>query len=353
MKKIVTNTIFCIMVLLMFQQNAVLYAADTVKVSAAYETIEQLDDKNYIIPVYIVGNPGIMGFRINIKYDSNCILIHSVSRGKITSEGNFNTSANHDEENGFISVLWNATENISGDGTLMYLCVSMIDSSAETLNMDITFSQEDTFNEAWEDVFLDCYGIRFPVKKSVDSDKNSDDLHQESGDLKEDLTNEGDNDIEEVTCKDYVADTVPDEVMHAEEEKTYLDDAKKEVRSLSAASDIGEETIKKVLARKMKQYGISSVDELNEEQTEEFWNSVGDDLIDIEGVDEEIIKDIDVSKLAENVTVSDEEIQNADLSVKPAKKASVKRFYVYLGIGAALMIIAVSVVFIRMKRRKD
>ena len=92
MKKVGIYAIVCIMSLLIFTKGMISYAADTVIVSAAYETIEQVNSNNYIIPVYILNNPGIMGFRVDLSYDSDKIQLDAISRGKITEKGNFNSN---------------------------------------------------------------------------------------------------------------------------------------------------------------------------------------------------------------------------------------------------------------------
>ena len=57
MKKVGIYAIVCIMSLLIFTKGMISYAADTVIVSAAYETIEQVNSNNYIIPCLLYTSP--------------------------------------------------------------------------------------------------------------------------------------------------------------------------------------------------------------------------------------------------------------------------------------------------------
>ena len=151
--------------------------------------------------------------------------------------------------------------------------------------------------------------------------------------------------------KAYVDGLVPNEVCSNETEKKFLDTAKKEEFSVEAISEIGEEKVKNSLARKMKEYGISSTDDLESDQKDRFWNAVGNDLIQIEGVDKQTIEKIDVSKLAENITVTDEDISKADLTVKPIKNNIFKSKGFYVSIVVLLIVLVLFVVFLKRRRK--
>jgi|UniRef100_UPI003FEFC747 hypothetical protein len=343
MKKVGIYAIVCIMSLLIFTKGMISYAADTVIVSAAYETIEQVNSNNYIIPVYILNNPGIMGFRVDLSYDSDKIQLDAISRGKITEKGNFNSNIQSAVGSEYVSVYWNSTENVIGDGTIMYLCATIVDSDITTLDMVITYSQEDTFNEKWEDVILECHSITFPLKEEK-TDITSEEEYENTAIEQTEIS-------EYIDSKAYVDGMVPDEVRNDETEKKYLEAAKKEGFSVEAISEIGEDKVKNSLARKMKEYGVSSIDDLETDQKEKFWNAVGNDLVQIEGVDKKTIEKIDVSKLAENITVTDEDISNADLNAKPIKNNIFKNKGFFAGIIVFLIALILFVVFLKRRRK--
>lgn len=345
MKKLGTYAILCIMSLLFFTKGIISYAADTVSVSVAYETIKQVNENNYIIPVYILNNPGIMGFRVDLSYDRDKIQIDAISRGKITEEGNFNSSNLSAVSDGYVSVYWNSTEDVAGDGTIIYLSVTIIDPDTTSLDMGITYSQEDTFNEKWENVALECHSMQFPLKGEQEEDVTSETKND---------TSEGQDDVlEYMDTKPYVDGLVPEVIRNDEKEKECLEKAEKEGFSVEAIPEIGEDKIKNSLARKMKEYGITSIDELEADQKEKFWNVVGEDLIQIEGVDKKIIEKVDMPKLAENITITDEDIMNADLSAKSNKNKIFTSMGFYVGIGILLIVVIVFIVSKKRRRKAD
>ena len=114
-------------------------------------------DETVLIPVNIKDNSGIMGFKITVEYPSDIIEIISVSRGSITSSGNFNTNLGTSAD--VFDVLWNNVEDITDDGTLFVIAATAKKQIKDETIIRISFSQPDTFNESWEDVQLKCENI--------------------------------------------------------------------------------------------------------------------------------------------------------------------------------------------------
>lgn len=159
MKKFLT-LIICI--LLYFGINISALAAENFHVFS--EKASLIKDSTVYVPVKIENNKGIMGFRINLKYSEKDIKIMSVSKGTVVKNGNFNTSYTS-SSNGSFDVVWNYTENVSDDGTVFVLGIKAI-RFFEKSSIAISFSQEDTFNEKWEDVTLDCSDINLSCLKN-------------------------------------------------------------------------------------------------------------------------------------------------------------------------------------------
>lgn len=368
MKKTVTYIVICVLALLVYGNKYIAYAVDSVKVSTAYESIEQLDGQSYIVPIYIVNNPGIMGFRIDINYDPESVKINTISNGKITSAGNFNTNISTSGNDGYVSVWWNSTDNVQGDGSIMYINATVVDAECNVLNLNISYSQEDTFNSEWNDVVLDCYSVSYNVGENGEDDISTtttvtegtteqtqatdDQVGTESTTLEstESFENE-DSSVEEAAYKKYEDGTVPKNVISDDGEQTFISNAKKAAGSVAELDDIGEDAFKRAVARRMKEYNIKDVQELDEEKRYEFWNSVNDDLIDIEGVDEKKLADIDIAKLADSIVITDDDIKAADLSVKPkSKKSSSKGIFIWIE-AVAIIVIFGAVVVIKRRRR--
>ena len=114
------------------------------------------------IPIAISDNPGLMGFKINVKYDSKVLTPISVEKGGVISSGSFDHNCG--SENGTFDVIWNSSENMTDNGELIYLefYVSDVVKITET-TIQISYSQQDTFNEDWEDIVLICPDIKVTI----------------------------------------------------------------------------------------------------------------------------------------------------------------------------------------------
>ncbi|MCM1284758.1 MAG: hypothetical protein NC213_09115 [Acetobacter sp.] len=110
-----------------------------------------------LIPVNIKNNSGIMGFKMTVEYPSECLSIKSVTKGSVTSGGNFNH--NLGLKDGKIDIVWNSIEDVKKDGSIFVLGVELEKEITDDIVIKLLFSQEDTFNEAWEDVTFDCKNI--------------------------------------------------------------------------------------------------------------------------------------------------------------------------------------------------
>lgn len=97
-----------------------------------------------------------MGFKITLNYDKAVLSSPRITAGDITEKGMINDSVGVSTE-GTVDIVWNTTENVCGDGTLVTLSFT-VDKPENTV-IKINYSQPDTFNEAWEDVELKCSDI--------------------------------------------------------------------------------------------------------------------------------------------------------------------------------------------------
>lgn len=111
------------------------------------------------VPICIKNNTGIMGFRITVNYDNSVFGSPSVENGNILSSGNLNDSIS-DKNNNSFDVVWNNAENIYDDGIIFYVKLK-VDENAKPgkYTIRLSYSQQDTFNEKWEDVDLNCSDI--------------------------------------------------------------------------------------------------------------------------------------------------------------------------------------------------
>lgn len=126
------------------------------------------------VPVYIGENSGIMGYKINVLFDSTVLTLMSVSCGNDYMGGMFNYSIT----DGVVSVVWNNAQNISGTGVLFTLTFEKIDDAVLETIISLDYSQDDTFNENWDSVALDCSDIEIPLTNvsNICGDVNTDEL---------------------------------------------------------------------------------------------------------------------------------------------------------------------------------
>ena len=138
------------------------------------------------IPIVIENNQGIIGFRITVKYDESQIRFTDVYRGNVTEKGLFNNNINMAPES--FDVLWSYTEDVSENGTIFELVGKTSEDLRDDVVVEISYSQEDTFNEKMEDVLLQCKDVTL-VYDEKEKDKVLEDEHQPSSDAQEYVDN--------------------------------------------------------------------------------------------------------------------------------------------------------------------
>lgn len=106
------------------------------------------------VPVYISENDGIMGFRISIAYDPEVLRPSSVE-GKI---GKGNLQDNIGVHPGSVDIIWNYSEDDFFEGEMLLIEFEVLTNSFTVTDINISYSQDDTFNESYEDVTLLCTG---------------------------------------------------------------------------------------------------------------------------------------------------------------------------------------------------
>lgn len=150
-KKIISLLLALIITLsLSFNVNA----TESMKISSESDCFVVTPGDSISVPLYIKNNSGIMGFKIGVKYPSNVLSDPSAKKAGFLKNGNFVDSI-CESTSGFFEVLWTGSSDIHGEGELFVLnfVVSEFAVSGE-YNISFTYSQDDTFNEKWEDVSL-------------------------------------------------------------------------------------------------------------------------------------------------------------------------------------------------------
>lgn len=109
------------------------------------------------IPVKIENNTGIMGFSIDVSYDSSVLTPVSVEGSEILI-GMLNDSIETSDAGSFI-VLYTGSENFNSDGILFTLKFSANDKASGNVSVNLSYSQEDTFDESYHNAMLNCEAI--------------------------------------------------------------------------------------------------------------------------------------------------------------------------------------------------
>lgn len=157
------SVIFC----LEFNFIASASSASVVKVSSDSNSAQA--GKTVKVPIYLKNNNGIIGFKLILKYDSSLLAPVSVENGLIN--GGLQDNIEGDSVPGEFCVYWAGTENVYDDGIWLYLNFE-VNSRARSQNttVKVSYSQEDTFNEDFEDVIFDCQSIEIGIVNSSYSD---------------------------------------------------------------------------------------------------------------------------------------------------------------------------------------
>lgn len=136
-----------------------------IKPSATSEIAEVYADDvsaNYndeiTIPIMIDNNHGIMGYRLDFKYDSALLQpISAISGNDFVNNGQFNDSIGI--KDGEFKVLWNNVDEKYSNGILLSLTFKVLTDEKTDTVISMTYSQPDTFNEKYEDVVFNCRDI--------------------------------------------------------------------------------------------------------------------------------------------------------------------------------------------------
>ena len=187
-------------------------AADTATVSA--DSVSS-GESSILVPVNISSSTKIMGFKVNVSFESDELKIKGVSRGSVTAKGNFNTSYGVFESK--FDIIWNNTTEVDANGTLFVLT---LDTSNVTKDCEvkISFSQPDTFNEAYEDVVLQCAPIKIVAKAETATEEATTEAVQGTTSANSETTvgtSEGGEAIPETTQPTYDNSQIADSVNNA------------------------------------------------------------------------------------------------------------------------------------------
>lgn len=111
------------------------------------------------IPVYIKNNAGVMGYLLTAEYDPEKVEINDISTGPCFANGLFEHNLSL-QQKGRVDILWSNTQEVKEDGILLYFEIRAKEDIGEAkTQIRLTDSEEDTFNEKYENVSWNCAPI--------------------------------------------------------------------------------------------------------------------------------------------------------------------------------------------------
>ena len=274
------------------------FAAESYVVSAS-DVIAPKNAK-VSVPVELKNNKGIMGFKMTVEYNPENVDITSVERGSVTSNGNFTT--NFGTLGTKFDVVWNDVNETSEDGSLFILTVICKKSD----NIKLTFSQQDTFNEKYEDVHLKCNDIA--IKYSAKSKDTT--VTTKQGNSKESTVTRTDTTVNNSQILKAIRTTLSDygykSLNDVKNEKQFIKSFNKNLSKIAgtneykisdikelkkiyvsaiqgeyvkeASNNIGGEDINNAISASLKKINAKSVDDIPENQKSQFVKSVENEL---------------------------------------------------------------------------
>lgn len=117
------------------------------------------------IPVCISNNAGFMGISLEFSYDSSAMMPVSVAKGKIITSGLFDDSLGTVNKPEF-KVIWCGTGNITKDGEVCILKFNVSDSAAGEYKIKVSYESQNTFDENYEAVKLNCEDITVTIQNN-------------------------------------------------------------------------------------------------------------------------------------------------------------------------------------------
>lgn len=164
MKNIKNTPLFILLLSLILMINSLCIFADS-NYTVSSDSVITKQGETVTVPLKLTGNKGIMGFRISVKYPDNQLVLKDVSSGSITKDGLFNsTITDYYSVKGNFDVLWSTTQNVKDDGTLFIMTFKVKETATDgEYNISVTYSQEDTFDENFNDVKLECSPVKIFV----------------------------------------------------------------------------------------------------------------------------------------------------------------------------------------------
>ena len=115
------------------------------------------------VPISFLGNTGMMGYRLHFEFDNTKLQINSITSTSLFP-GFFNHSIGVNDDS--FDVMWNGSENVTSNGIAFVLHFTAIGDKTESTTIELSYVEEDTFDEEYFDVALNCENIPVSIINS-------------------------------------------------------------------------------------------------------------------------------------------------------------------------------------------
>ena len=347
--------------------------AETKSIVAAKQT-KILTQNTTMIEVTVDHLINLMGFKINVKYDPELIDMISISRGDITKTGNF--TSNFGTIDGPFDVLWNNTEPVTEGKTLFTLGLKA-KKYFDSQEIQLSYSQGDTFDQNYDDVVFECKSIIVTCKKDEQKTMTSkQELTEQPAEYVNQLSQQELLDVIHSTMKEMKIDSILD--LDDKNSKEFLDTLNSNISEITknriivfdklnslirfyknaynsmyietTAELVDPQYIKAAVEAAMKQNSVSDIQSVETAQEKSFVKSVehnlkalNPDVPDLIGK----VEDEDALTTIKQLYGNYKLIDSAEDYTPPSRN----NIWIYLCIGLVVLIIA-SVAFIAFRKKK-
>ena len=167
------------------------YEENDTKVSAFYQVkvlekpqiysseIHAVAGEEVAVPIYITKNVGLMGWTVELEYDSDVLEPESLSNG--IGNGDLKWNKGYGED-GVLKVFWQGTDENRENGELFTVYFS-VRSKAQTEQTEVQIHclTEDTYNGNYENVQVECSGATVNIERTSIPTIYTDDITAEAG----------------------------------------------------------------------------------------------------------------------------------------------------------------------------
>ena len=308
------------------------------------------------VPLFVRDYPGLMGFKLIVKYDSGILQPKTVTRGTVTQSGMIQDSIGTSQD-GTLLIVWSDTDAVKADGTLAVLTFQAITQTDTALT--VSYSQPDTFDGEFNDVSLDCkpVEIRFGSEETGTMSVTKQPDHRDiiaAADGVEDKTdvsavNEA---VKRMTGTEDLYST-PEEVQSAHSAAV----AENFVETVLLTVD--SKQIDTAIQNALQEVGVETVDAVPAEKQTEFIRAaeaaLQAEVPDVPTISDSLQPDEAVQVIETLQRQSIEAVSSGIPVPEPGTKNTSSRTILFCCIGAAVLIVTAAVLFwvYRGKKHKE